>query len=211
MPTELDLVIGDVHMKATTKGCSSPQGQMCQALPSGASTAELYLGDMLISSKMLTIDPTKQYLFGLAPAVGMEPDITITALPAGASCASTGSSGASGGGTPPPPPSQTTGVKFCNRLGASAGVAELKVGANITLQANPGACAPMPGAACASAASGPTMVTLTLGGQEQGGGSITLPAGQDVVIMVLADAAGDPTLDAMGIPSGMSCSMYEPK
>jgi hypothetical protein len=211
MPVTLTLIVGDVSMSALSRGCSTDLGRMCLGLKAGATKATLMLGDQEVTSKDITIDDGKEYLFTLG-LNGGTPVIQSQALPAGNTCANTGPSG--GGAQPPggttPPPAGMAEFKLCNKLPAMANgnVVELAVG-DVTLTAKPGTCSPMKGAPCSKAPTGATVITIAIDGQELGSANANLPAAAFTFDVSEDPTTGDLSIDPTEVPSGMTCSNFE--
>ena len=206
LPLQLELAIGDVHMTANSQGCSIPNGQPCQAVPAGATTASLYRDGQLVTSAPVTIEAGREYLFGLN-LVEKRPVIAGAALSGAQSCSGVSARDTMAlpalGPAPPPGPGAGTGIKLCNRL--PAGVAEMMVGDALVLTAKPGECSTMKGTACQQVPSGPTAIVISIDGEQVLDTTETLPEGREEIFRLANNA-----LNTDVLPAGTACKDFEP-
>jgi hypothetical protein len=204
-PLELELAVGSLRFKATTRECTPAQGMPCTTAPAGPVTAQLFRDGMMVATREVTLDPSGQYLVspgydGTTKTYGIE----ATKLMAGQVCGNFAFPA-------------VANVKFCNRLAMVDAmgmqipvVLDLVVGTS-KLTAGTGQCNTMDGFACTDVRAGQVRLSLQRNGKEEAFTMMTLDADGNYAVLGQFDPATKrPTLNVMPLEPGQTCAAYKP-
>ncbi|HEY0707249.1 MAG TPA: hypothetical protein VGG33_10640 [Polyangia bacterium] len=198
---ELELFIGDLSLKAWTGECSTNNMQLCPLIPGGDQNLRLVSGGRVLASKSVTLDPTREYLFGAeVDDSGAMPSIFVEELKE-KSCVASGIAPDAPAGTP-------SNMKFCNAL--PSGTAEITTMDGVKFSAAAGQCAPAKGMSCSKVASGEVVLKVSVDGKDVGEADLEIIPGTDFVLRLFEQGpAKVKSFESRIVPRSTTCSAYE--
>jgi hypothetical protein len=213
MPSlDLELVVGTVHLKASTNGCSSPVNQACGGLPVGTSKAEVFQGGKSIASATVTLQANREYVIDLDLDANKQVVITANPLKPEFKCA-TLDPYAGSAPPPPPPPGSTTPGKFCHSLNTASMPQvelELVVGGTLHLKATTAGCStPLP-MACGGLPVGASSVEVFQGPKSIATGMVMIDANKEYIIDLSLDANKQIVINANPLKPEFKCATLDP-
>ncbi len=204
-PLELELAVGSLRFKASTRQCTPAQGMPCTSTPSGPVTAQLFRDGMMVATRELTLDQSGQYLVGAGyDGITKTYGIDATKLAVGQACGNFAFPA-------------VANVKFCNRLAMVDAmgmqipvVLDLVIGTT-KLTAGTGQCNTMDGFACTDARAGQARLSLQRNGMEVAFTMMTLdPDGNYAVLGQFDPTTMRPKLTVTPLAAGQTCASYKP-